>query len=430
MRALVFGQSGVRKDDYLGEVREIAQREGRDFTIINLGERMQARDPAGRNPQIYPSLSVTERELMRNTALEDVVRETNALPNDDYVLNAHAVFRLDTGLIPAMDADLIDGFAPDLVVVLIDDFYYIHRRLRETPFSNLSYGAILEWRDAEITVSKSIAQELFPTLTVTEGLPEWKFFVVARGHSPELLYRLFYERGSRLRIYSSFAITGANDEQRNRIADFKSRLAQDHIVFDPYKVVERGPLALGDALLEELAEQLRGRDSVDSAYSALCSELEAAGVDTDVLALRKEFDAKEVLPGLTDMRFQPSKSQQDLRDDATRGDVFGPYSFPLDELINLRPTVDGQIISRDYMLIDQSHVICALIPWGTGATPKPEISAGSQSELTYGALRGKKRYVVCEGRLDRLSPWVQQHATEIFESLEELEQRLTKGAAT
>jgi len=96
MRALVFGQSGLRKGDYLSAVQKVAPSDGPNFEIINLGERMQRIDPARRDPQLYPSLTVTEREMMRNQALEAIIREITENPKRDYVLNAHAVFKLDT----------------------------------------------------------------------------------------------------------------------------------------------------------------------------------------------------------------------------------------------------------------------------------------------------------------------------------------------
>jgi len=98
----------------------------------------------------------------------------------------------------------------------------------------------------------------------------------------------------------------------------------------------------------------------------------------------------------------------------------------MDELQSLRGTVDGQIISRDYLLIDQSQIISALIPMNP-QTGKPEISAGSQSELTYAKLTGKDRFVVWEGARARLSPWVEKHASELFNNLTALETRLEQG---
>lgn len=279
MRAVVFGQSGIQKDKYLTEVLKVARGHDKNFEIVNLGTRMHKLDPGKRHPEIYPSLPVFERELLRKEALKSVIHEIGKSPDGDYVLNAHAVFKLDTGLVPATDADLIKEFAPEIIVVLIDDFHYIHRRLQGTAFEKLSYSAILEWRDAEITAAKTSAQGVFKQEAGPNYSADWRFYVLARGHHPQVLYRLLYERNQRLKIYSSFAITGATIEQRNKISEFKSRLAQKHIVFDPFKIAERGMFALADSLLEEMADKCRGVKEIDAAYLALIGELKNHGVE-------------------------------------------------------------------------------------------------------------------------------------------------------
>jgi len=423
VRALVFGQSGLQKDQYLREVKAIAQSNGRDFEIINLGDWMHRIDAGKRDPQLYPSLPVYERETMRNEALKAVKKEFSDNPHRDYVLNAHAVFKLDTGLIPASDAELLSEMQPDLIVVVLDDFHYIYRRLRGTAFEDLSHAAILEWRDAEINAAKTIAHQLYQAAVDESHGSDWRFYVVARGHHPRVIYRLFYEREERVRIYSSFAITGASPEQKAKIRSFKERLGEKHIVFDPFKVTERGMIALADSLIEEMAERCRENKKVQVAYRGLIRALGAAGARHENVFLRSEFRPEEVFPGLADLVFKSSESDRAEREDQVEPQLFQEYRFPLEELQSLRSTVDGQIISRDYLLIDQSLVVCALIPWNP-QTGKPEISAGSQSELTYARLTGKKRFVVWEGPKNKLSPWVEKHATELFKSLEALEKRL------
>lgn len=99
-----------------------------------------------------------------------------------------------------------------------------------------------------------------------------------------------------------------------------------------------------------------------------------------------------------ELQYSPPTFDRSQREDDTAALLFDPpYRFALDELQNLKATVDGQILSRDYLLIDQSEVVCALIPWNV-ELKKAEISAGSQSELTYAKLIGRDRLVVCEGK--------------------------------
>jgi hypothetical protein len=238
-----------------------------------------------------------------------------------------------------------------------------------------------------------------------------------------MLYRLLYERETTTRIYASFAITGASEEDKAKIDAFKARLSADHIVFDPYKIIERGPLAMADALLTETAEALRDESDFVTAYAALRAAAIRATSGTKHESTIQWIDStnpRQVLPALADMSFAPSEQDRRRREDRPPESLFEPYHFDLYELDMLAPVVDGQIISRDYLLIDQSHVVCALIPWND-REKRPDISAGSQSELTYAKMAGKPSYVVCEGDRSRVSPWVVQHAKAVYRTLEELE---------
>jgi len=431
MRAIVFGQSGLGKESYLrDEVLPIAKKHGHQFEVISLGKEMQKLDSWGRDPTSYPGLPVTERELLRRQALRKILDTVQANPHQkkDYVLIGHAVFETDTGLIPATDIDLFQSFTPDIVVVLIDDFHYIDRRLRKAQhYQYLSLANILEWRDAEITTAKAVAQQILPN-GKSSSETDWRFFVLARAHHPKVLYRLLYERRNLQRIYSSFAITGATPVQEQRITDFKARLSKDHIVFDPYKLSERSIITLGVSLLEGASERLRGVGDIEQRYAQLVRSLRRRMSGSGVLknaSLRKKFETEEALPGLIDVTFSPTEREKKLREDRVSPDLFAPYRFRLDELISLQGAIDGQILGRDYLLIDQSNVVCALVPRST-SFKKPEVSAGSQSELTYAKFVGRDRLVVYEGKRNELSPWITEHSTKLFNSIKELESELRK----
>lgn len=421
MRALVFGQSGLDKAAYLAEVLKTARAQGKDFKVLSVGDRMREIDPEHRDPQLFPSLSPGERELLRGQALKAILNEVKASPDVDYVLCAHAVFKLSTGLIPAAGGmDLLSEFNPDVIFVIIDDLHYTHRRLQGSPYEDLALGHVLDWRDAEILQGRIVAQNLF------DGRTRDGFFVLARGHHPKMMFRLLYERESRLRIYASFAITSATPEQRAEIAAFKKRLGEKYIVFDPYKISERGIFALAEAQVEEMAEKSRDVESIGTAYAALLGELRKLGLRPEI-TLQDQFSATEVLPGMLDLTFRPGENERGLREDPRDDAMFDPFVFQLQELASLKPVVDGQIISRDYLLIDQSDVVCALVPMSK-VGGKAEISAGSQSELTYANLTAKDRFVLWTGKKTALSPFVGTPYPN-FDALEKaLEKRAKKKA--
>ena len=422
MRAVVFGQSGLQKDAFLEEARGLAASKGKDFKILNLGDRMCAIDSGKRDPQLYPSLPVYERETLRNHALEEIVREVKSNPKKDYVLNAHAVFRTDSGLVPATGASLISKFNPEVVIVMVDDFHYVHRRLLQTPYAGLSLREILEWRDQEIVAARVIAQELFKAGSDLQS----RFFLLARGHHPRVLFRLLYERDKKLRIYASFAMTNATPEELKRINEFKARLAEKHVVFDPAKIVERGMIALAGSVIEEMAERVGAAEAVRKAHGSLIDALTKLDIEHPNFVMRKSFVPTEVLPGLGDLVYTPTDRDQKQREDQIAPALFDPYTYPLDEINALQAAVDGQIYSRDYLLIDQSDVVCALV----SAKPDgktPDISAGSQSELSYAKQTLKDRFVVWGGDMSKLSPWVENKKF-VFKTLDELEKALDNRA--
>lgn len=418
MRAVVFGQSGISKDDYLTqEVLPVAQKNGNDFTVINVGLKMHELDTGKRNPERYPSLPVHEREFLRRQALERIIEDIEKKPKKDYILNAHAVFKTDRGLVTAADTDLLKKFNPDIIVVLIDDFHYIRLRLKDTAFKNLSYSSILEWRDSEINSSQIVAAQIIPQFS---SLNDWRFFVLARGHNPEVLYRLLYERDSRIRIYTSFAITGASTKQKERISAFKERLAKEHIVFDPYKLAERTILAYAGTFLEEMAESYRENENIKEKYKNFIKSLKKTSKPTSGFSFTKKFIPEKVLPGFSILEYEPSDFEISLREDSQKDEINKKYTLRLNEVQNLISTVDGQILSRDFLLIDQSQIICALVPWNQEMN-KPEVSAGSTSEINYANFTGRDSLVLCEGRKDKVSPWIKENATEFFTKIDHME---------
>jgi nucleoside 2-deoxyribosyltransferase len=85
------------------------------------------------------------------------------------------------------------------------------------------------------------------------------------------------------------------------------------------------------------------------------------------------------------------------------------------ELLSVIKTIDSQIISRDYMLIDQSDYLIMYIKEDDGI---PRMSAGCQSELIHGYQNGKPVYVIYRGGERKLSPWVTQYS-KLFTKVDE-----------
>jgi len=80
--------------------------------------------------------------------------------------------------------------------------------------------------------------------------------------------------------------------------------------------------------------------------------------------------------------------------------------FDIDEIKNVLSDIDGQILHRDFKLIDQSDAIIAYIPLNED---KPIISSGVERELEHAYNTGKDVFIICEND-NLLSPFVTQKA--------------------
>ena len=85
-------------------------------------------------------------------------------------------------------------------------------------------------------------------------------------------------------------------------------------------------------------------------------------------------------------------------------------SLKVKEIDDIKQDIDGQIISRDYRLINQSDLIITYIPEIDGS---PDISAGCQTEVHYAYELPRKVFILWESDGDP-SPWIVQNATEVF----------------
>jgi adenylate kinase len=93
----------------------------------------------------------------------------------------------------------------------------------------------------------------------------------------------------------------------------------------------------------------------------------------------------------------------------------------LQEIEAIADDIDGQVVARDYRLIDQSDMIVAYFPVDTDGSPL--IAGGVQSELEHAAASTKEIVIVWEASRDP-TPFIEQKADKRFASLNELESYL------
>ena len=385
MRVLLTGQVGLEKSEYLQHASELAKQQGKSLDFVSLGPLI-IENYAGRISEgAVLNLPKVLLDTLRQAAWKDILRETERMEAaDHFVVSTHSVFRWHHGLFPALDLKWVQAYEPDLVVVLIDDIGAVKEAMkrRETDFFRL--WELFAWREEEVWFSKFICDAVG---SVGDKSPE--FYVLAKAQGEELLWELLERNeGFPKRVYLSFPMTGISDIAKEEVDAFKDEIRKHFIAFDPGGISDRNLLTTYNTVAEEIREHCS--EALESLHSCQPPE----GVIWSPLV------DDETALCLVKMAF---------------ADV--PHApLPGRELQQAFDAIDSQIISRDYLLIDQADFIMIYIRSDAEGTPL--ISAGCHSELDYAYGSGKPVFGIFGGDKSKLSPWVTKFS-EIFTSVDD-----------
>jgi len=371
MRVLMTGQVGLDKESYLKEVNDKVTQQGLTFGVESIGPRMIENYTGEIDDTTILNLPKIVLDLLRQMTWKQILtrlKSSEQRENDIFVLNTHSVFRWLHGFFPALDLELVAEFDPDMVVVLIDDVLKVKKGLQGRGTDIFEFWELFAWREEEIWFSKFIANSIGKLLS-----KDIKFFVVPKAQGAPLLTKLMIEE-DRPKTYMSFPITGMPDEEVPEIEKFKSMMNTEFIAFDPYSIEDRKLTLAYYTVEDEIKENVR--ESLKS--------LPIASPSRESIW----FPYKDELSPLTLTKFKFDT------------ELLGR------ELLAVLHTIDGQIVSRDYLLIDQVDFLVMYIR--ADERGEPRISAGCQSEMIYAYTTGKKVYAIFPGGEKRLSPWITQ----------------------
>ena len=358
MRALVTGQVGVDKKDYLQKVVDFGGQQGESVALYNVGDLMYAEARDVRPGRIL-DLPWSRLNSLRRAAFKDVI--AGSRDQQHAIINTHATFRWRHGLFSAFDFDQVEALNPDVFICLVDNIEVVHHRLHQDYDIDATLKDCMVWREEEILATEIMAQAMHKP-----------FYIVSRGrHAPttRTMFRLVC-RPDLLKVYPSFPMSHVVDmpDVLAEIDAFRATLADKFITFDPGDVDEK--LLLDRAI----AAARDGKDWLDVEAHTFGGSKDAPGIKVRV---------REVL------------------------DIAGD--------------IDGQIYMRDFKLIDQSHMIVSYIPELPGATPGsgiPGLSSGGERALQHAFEHTKEVYVVWKPR-KAPSPFITETATKIFGSTAE-----------
>lgn len=358
MRVVVTGQIGMDKKPYLEAVAHLAGQRGGKIEVYHLGDMMYREAPDVRPGRIL-DLPLSRLTALRRAAFKDVIAGSSppeAHPN--IIVNTHATFRWRHGLFSAFDFDLMRKLQPNMLICLMDNIEIVHHRLHAEHDIDATLKDCMVWREEEILATELLAQAL--------GCAN-SFYILSRGRqsdTTETCLRLV-TRLDMKKVYPSFPMSHVVDmpDVLTEIDHFRAELAKHFIAFDPGDVDEK-------LLLE------RG-----------------------IAAAREGKDWIEVAPH----SFGGRKGSEPIR-------------VSVREVLDIAGDIDGQIYMRDFKLIDQSDMICSLVPELPGGTPG--LSSGVERELQHAWEHTKEVYVVWKPK-KHPSPFITETATKIFPTVDD-----------
>ncbi|MEO1277381.1 MAG: ATP-binding protein [Planctomycetota bacterium] len=355
MRAIVTGQIGLDKKQYLKEVAAFAGQQGESVELLNVGDMMYAEAPDVRPGRIL-DLPLSRLHSLRRAAFKDVIAQAHDHPNA--IVNTHATFRWRHGLFSAFDFDQIQKLKPDLFICLVDNIETVHERLHREHEIDATMKDCMVWRE----------EELLATELMSQAVPGSGFYIVSRGRHASTVRTMFRLvcRPEMRRVYPSFPMSHVVDmpDVLAEIDAFRAKLAEQFITFDPGDVDEK-------LLLERALEAARqGQEFFDHAPHS----------------------------------FGGGKASEE------------PLRVRTREVLDIAGDIDGQIYMRDFKLIDQSDMIVSYIPELAGGIPG--LSSGVERELQHAWEHTKEVYVVWRPK-KAPSPFITETATRIFSTVEE-----------
>jgi len=255
------------------------------------------------------------------------------------IVNTHATFRWRTGLFAAFDVDQISAFGADLYLCFVEDVDQTFLRLRQTKSAESHKYSL---KDLFVWREEELlATELMASIPQKKG----QFVIIPLPDAEAIIHRLFTRPRLR-RAYISFPITNVlgKPELMADIERFKLEMKKLFLAFDPFAVKESWMVAE----LEKIRSGAAGRDYMEVEFEGKIHRLPAA----------------EVAPCVND--------------------------------------IEGQIVSRDLKLIDQSDILIAYMP---DERDRPVNSPGVMREITHAAHSTKDVYIIWTSSKDP-SPFI------------------------
>ncbi|MBV9172994.1 MAG: hypothetical protein JOZ81_23270 [Chloroflexi bacterium] len=239
MRVICTGISGTDRLDWLRQVVALACARGNAVALYDVKETMfDIARAVGEPVEEETILDMFPRALvlLRAAALEQICSAIQSDPDRDWILNTHAVFRWKNTLISGFDPHYLTRLNPDLfVTVTCGVKSSVARLANQARWSHLSEEEVLIWREEEQFFTEEMAR--------IHRKPQ---VLLPRPMSAESGYRLFFDPRA-TRAYLSYPMQHVAPGVERGLEEFKRRLDESAIVFDPGDVNDVQQLELAPA---------------------------------------------------------------------------------------------------------------------------------------------------------------------------------------
>ncbi len=225
MIIVVTGMVGLDKKSYLQQVCALAQRNGKEVLLCNVGDMMYAEAPDIPPGKIL-DISLKRLHSLRRSIFKDIIAKARQAPN--LIVNTHATFRWRHGLFPAVDFDQMRQLRADMYVCLIDGVPTMHERLLEQHAIEHTLKDLIVWREEEIIGTEMLCKG------IDDKMP---FYCLARGGEEETtqtFYRLAFEPRTK-KAYLSFPMTAVARLKTvlQEIHAFRAQMKELFVCLDP-----------------------------------------------------------------------------------------------------------------------------------------------------------------------------------------------------
>lgn len=328
--------------------------------------------------------------------------------------------------------EIMGEFQPNYIITLIDDLAACQNRIESGYRFRLR--DFIAWRDIELFFADLLAQRFIncDKDSLSGPYPFHNSFLVSVRQSATSVANLICDRATP-KIYCSYPVTDTrkHPERLDQIRDVVTSLGEEFVVFDPM-AIDDVPLKV--LLLSHLTHVLSargqniysdgGRTSIkkmihdhDHLLAELANKTKGDNSFLDIRPLslirfdlppsdQWQFSATDVLCGST------RESISDLH-----GDEIAEICAPEDKDWTTS-SLDQQIRSRDYRLIDQADCIVTYRPlWRRfDGTTREVFSGGTGKEWDYAHNSGKPTILLHDphedGDISRCDVWDQHMGTE------------------